>query len=72
MTKTKAEIKMKLCPTCHVVVTFSEKDKVYNTSRLRELAEIRKSTDIYPFKFRGNCETCGVVFVEQNITNVRF
>lgn len=69
MTKT---ITKKLCPTCRIEATFTEKDKAFNTGRLKELAEIHKSTDVFAFRFRGNCKTCGVIFIEQNITNVRF
>lgn len=65
------EVKPILCLKCFFPVTFSDKDRASNNSRLREQASFRKRDEAFNFKFQATCPTCGTVYLERFIKNAR-
>jgi hypothetical protein len=65
------DTKPNLCPTCFLPVTFTDDDRRENTGRAREQAGFRKKDEPFNIKFRATCPTCGTVYLDKVIKNVK-
>jgi endogenous inhibitor of DNA gyrase (YacG/DUF329 family) len=59
------------CPTCFLPVTFTEEDRKNNTVRAQEQAGFRKKDESFSIRFQATCTTCGKVYIEMVIKNVK-
>ncbi len=61
-----------MCPKCmQVSASLTEDDNKNNLARINEQAEIRAKDVVFNFNFRLTCSTCGPVYLDKIIKNVK-
>jgi len=72
MKLTDLEKKPLLCTNCfQMTATVTEEDNESNLARLKEQASFREKDQQFLFKFRLTCSTCGTVYFNKTIRNVK-